>query len=163
MEHENNAPTLAESERCYIRRFMARDIDGFTAYRNDLDWMKFQYFKGRTREEYEEVLLKESSITAGQQLAIVRKTDDRLLGDVFLKEEDDGFWIGYTIAPAYARQGYAYETVRTLISWVQQQGGVCVMAGVSPENKASLRLLEKLGFSHVDEEDGEYIFSLWVG
>lgn len=157
---EKNTHTLVESERCYVRRFMEQDLDDFTDYRNDLEWMRFQYFKGYTRAEYGEILLSDSSIKTGMQLAIIRKADNRLLGDVYVKEENDAFWIGYTIAPSFARQGYAYEVVEAVVLWIQQQGGVHVLAGVAPENKASLRLLEKLGFSYQSEEDGEYIFSL---
>jgi len=35
------------------------------AYRNDLDWMQHQSFKGLTYEEYERSLLGEQAITQG--------------------------------------------------------------------------------------------------
>ena len=41
------------TERCLIRRFEAPDIDDFMVYRNDMDWMKYQGFKGLTKQEYE--------------------------------------------------------------------------------------------------------------
>ncbi|XKE94759.1 GNAT family N-acetyltransferase [Metaplanococcus flavidus] len=158
----NNPNKIFESTRCYARPFTANDIDDFIAYRNDAEWMKYQYFKGLSREEYEEVLLKEQSVESGAQFAIVRKADQVLLGDVYVKKEEDTFWIGYTITPAYKRQGYAYEITSALILWIQEQGEFRIMAGASPENTASVQLLEKLGFGQVDEENGELIFSLYV-
>lgn len=97
---------------------------------------------------------------SGAQFAIIRKADQTLLGDVYIKKEEDTFWIGYTISPAFKRQGYAYEITRALIQWIQRQGEFKIMAGAAPENIASIQLLEKLGFAQVDEENGESIFLL---
>lgn len=122
--------------------------------------MKYQFFKGLSREEYKEILLNEATVESGAQFAIIRKADQKLLGDVYIKKEDDTFWIGYTVSPAFKRQGYASEIVRAMIQWIQQQGEFKIMAGAAPENLASVGLLEKLGFAQVDEENGESIFLL---
>ena len=154
---------LFNSERCYVRLFSANDIDDFMSYRNNSEWMKYQYFKGLSKEEYEEVLLKDASVESGAQFAIVRKVDQKLLGDVYVKKEADTFWIGYTVSPSFKRQGYAEEVVRSLILWIRQQGAFKIMAGVAPKNIASIRLLEKLGFSKADEKSVEVIYSLQPG
>ncbi len=150
--------SIVESERCIVRPFIERDIDAFELYRNNLEWMKFQGFKGLSREEYAQILLKEPSVEAGAQLAIVRKADHHLIGDVFIKKEEDIFWIGYTISPEFKRQGYAYETVNSMIRWIQQQGDFKINAGVAPDNTASVQLLEKVGFVQLSEENGELIY-----
>lgn len=77
-----NINTIFELERCYTRRFDESDLDAFVAYRNDADWMKYQSFKGLSKEEYKEILLKETSLESGTQLAVLRKADQILLGDV---------------------------------------------------------------------------------
>lgn len=156
----NNLQTIFESERCYTRPFAADDLDDFITYRNNEEWMKYQYFKGLSRQEYEEALLKEQSVESGAQFAIVRTDDQVLLGDVYIKKEDDTFWIGYTVSPAFKRQGYAYEIVQAMIQWIRRQGEFKIMAGAAPKNIASIQLLEKLGFAQVDEENGESIFLL---
>lgn len=152
--------SLFTSERCCVRLFQADDLDDFISYRNNLEWMKYQYFKGRSKEEYEEALLKKSSLENGAQFAVIQKTDQKLLGDIYMKKEADTFWIGYTVNPAFKRQGYAYEIVRSLIVWIRQQGDFNIMAGAAPENIASIRLLEKLGFLKVEANDMEVIYSL---
>ena len=91
--------SIFNSERCYVSLFTANDIDDFMSYRNNPEWMKYQYFKGLSKEEYEEVLLKDPSVERGAQFAIVRKVDQKLLGDVYVKKEADTFWIGYTAYP----------------------------------------------------------------
>lgn len=157
---DHNLQAIFESERCYARPFAESDLDAFVEYRNNAEWMKYQSFKGLSREEYQEILLKETTVESGAQFAVVRKADQILIGDVFIKKEEAIFWIGYTVSPSFKRQGYAYEIIRAMIQWIQQQGDYKIMAGVTPENSASVQLLKKLGFVQVNEENGESIFLL---
>jgi [ribosomal protein S5]-alanine N-acetyltransferase len=149
---------IFESERCYVRPFINADLDDFLLYRNNLEWMKFQGFKGLSREEYEEILLKEPLVENGAQFAIICKADHHLIGDIYVKKEKETFWIGYTVSPSSKRQGYAYEITKSLIHWLNEQGEFKIMAGTVPENIASIRLLEKTGFLKTGEENGELIF-----
>lgn len=149
------------TERCAIRRFQRSDLDDFMRYRNDEAWMRYQGFKGKTREEYEKALLGELSFEGGAQLAIVQSASGRLIGDLYLKKESGAYWVGCTLSPAYARQGYAAEALSALIAWIRRQGDAVVQAAVLPDNAASIGLIKKLGFQHVGEdESGEEIFHL---
>ncbi|MGR9048106.1 GNAT family N-acetyltransferase [Halobacillus faecis] len=149
-----------QSERCYVRPFVDDELGDFLLYRNNPEWMKFQGFKGLSREEYAESLLRIPSFENGAQLAIISKSEEFLIGDVFIKKEEGTYWIGYTVNPLFKRQGYAYEVVNSMIAWIKQQGEYKIKAGVSPENIPSVRLLEKLVFSLQYEEEGELIYSL---
>ncbi|QSX07770.1 GNAT family N-acetyltransferase [Alkalibacter rhizosphaerae] len=152
--------SIFQSERCIIRSFILDDLHEFLDYRNDLEWMKYQGFKGLSKKEYEKALLIKPSLDAGAQFAITTKTDKRLIGDVYLKKEDDAFWIGYTISPLFKRQGYAYEVICSMIIWINQQGDFNIKAAVKTENTPSIKLLEKLGFSQIKTEDDGSIFLL---
>ena len=148
-----------ETERLIIRLFEARDIDAFTAYRNDEKWMRFQGFKGLPREQYAQALLKPASASEGVQLAITDKTTGALIGDFYLKTDGERCHIGYTVAPAHARRGYALETVHAMLVWLATQGFQRVYADVMPDNAASIGLLHKAGF--VDTgcmEDGDLLY-----
>ncbi|MDT7066789.1 hypothetical protein RQM06_19405 [Citrobacter freundii] len=68
-------------------------------YRNDAEWMKYQGFKGLTKEDYESALLGVLTLTQGIQLAIVNKLTQVLIGDIYLRQQCDVFWLGYTITP----------------------------------------------------------------
>ena len=107
---------LLKTKRFNIRPFKQSDIDDFMEYRNDMEWMKYQGFKGLSKEEYEDALLKDVSLEKGMQLVIINKSDDRLIGDLYVRKENETFWIGYTINPKYAKKGYAYEAINGLIS-----------------------------------------------
>ena len=65
-----------KSDRFNIRTFKESDINDFMEYRNNMDWMKYQGFKGLSKEEYEDVLLKDVSLEKGMQLAIINKSDE---------------------------------------------------------------------------------------
>lgn len=149
-----------QTERCVIRAFRPEDIDSFMAYRNDDQWMLYQGYKGKDRQTYERDLLEpEVFLSEGRQLAIAKLGTGQLIGDVYLKQAGDVYWIGYTIHPSYARQGYASEAVAALIKWVSQRGGAAIKAGVLPGNAASIALLEKLHFTYEGQSADELIYA----
>ncbi|MDD3213442.1 MAG: GNAT family N-acetyltransferase [Eubacteriales bacterium] len=148
------------TRRCDIRPFLESDLDDFMRYRNEEHWMRFQGFKGLTREAYTEALLGEPVLTNGAQLAIVRREDGRLIGDLYLKREPDAYWMGYTVCPEAARRGYAFEAASALLAWIGREGGTTVRAGVLPENFASVNLLKKLGFVWADTDGDEHVYEL---
>jgi ribosomal-protein-alanine N-acetyltransferase len=75
---------------------------------------------------------------------------------------------GFSIFPAYRRQGYAAEASRALIEWALTVKGVTkFVLTVAPSNAPSLSLAARLGFSqlgsHTDEIDGiEYVLGLEI-
>lgn len=146
--------------RCTVRQFAEHDIDDFMVYRNDMDWMRYQGFKGLTRQKYADRLLGDKSIQSGLQLAIICNESNTLIGDVYLKQEKDVCWIGYSICRNKARQGYAYEVVFNVINILKGKNINFVKAGVEPDNTASIALLKKLGFTYVSMDGTEQIYIL---
>jgi ribosomal-protein-alanine N-acetyltransferase len=73
---------------------------------------------------------------------------------------------GYTVFPAFRRQGYAREACAALMTWAfQEQRVEGFVVAIRLDNIASLRLAQSFGFkrigSHVDEVDGlEDIYEL---
>ncbi|MDF9825468.1 ribosomal-protein-alanine N-acetyltransferase [Breznakia sp. PF5-3] len=151
-----------ESRRCTIREFKRQDIDAFMEYRNNDSWMKYQGFKNLTKKQYEEALLKDLDFKEGAQLVITHTRDAVVIGDIYLKAEDDSVWIGYTIHPTYARQGYVKEALTTIFWWLKNQGIHKVKASVLKENVNSIALLKKLGFlfSGIEEDEEIYLKTL---
>ncbi len=148
------------SPGCIIRPFQPHEIDSFMEYRNNAEWMKYQGFKGLTKGAYEEALLGAHTLADGIQLAIVNKLTQVLIGDIYLRQQCDVFWLGYTISPAYARQGYAIEAITATIDWIKGSGFSFIKAGVDPENTLSIKLLIGIGFHFSGIEGGEHIYVL---
>ena len=149
---------VIHTKRCTIRPFQESDIDEFMAYRNDMDWMKYQGFKGMGRQEYIDALVGNDSLQNGVQLAVVCSKTHTLVGDVYIKEEASVYWIGYTISRSKARQGFAYEAVSAVIDTLRTKGATCIKAGVESGNDASIALLMKLGFRYFETANEEQIF-----
>jgi ribosomal-protein-alanine N-acetyltransferase len=70
--------------------------------------------------------------------------------------------VGYTVAPAYRRQGYATEMVRGLLGWGSSRGAVRCLASVRPDNAASLAVIAGLGFVRIGEQIDEIDGLEWV-
>ncbi|MFK4090019.1 GNAT family N-acetyltransferase [Kribbella sp. NPDC020789] len=74
--------------------------------------------------------------------------------------------VGYTVDPAYQRQGYATAILGALLERAAGEPAVHVVrASISPDNVASLATVAKYGFVQVgeqwDDEDGlELLFEL---
>jgi len=152
-----------DTARCIVRPFRDEDIDAFMEYRNDGEWMKYQGFKCLSRQAYHEALLCPCDMEKGVQLAVIRKLTGALIGDLYLKQEGSTCWIGYTIHPKEARQGYMYEVVSAAIGMMGGQGIHEIRAGVSPENLASVSLLKKLDFVLSGTEGDELVFHRCLG
>jgi len=66
--------------------------------------------------------------------------------------QDGAIEIGYSILPQYQGRGYATEAVAGLLAWVFSCDEVTrVMAEAPQENRASIRVLAKLGFDHTGQ------------
>lgn len=143
-----------------IRPFLEKDLDAFTACRNDMDWMQYQGFKGRSRQEYADAVLGENALRHGAQFAIACRHTNSLIGDIYLRQEDTSYWIGYTILRTHARQGYAHEAISAVIAFLQAQGAACIHADTDPGNTASIALLNKLGFRDTGTQSGSRTFIL---
>jgi len=98
-----------------------------------------------------------------QVLAIERKADAAVIGLMGVapkKEIGNELEILFAVADPYQNAGYATEAAKALIWWAFEQVGQDVLAAiVKPANKASRRVIDKLGFVYCDTRilpyDGE--------
>ena len=78
--------------------------------------------------------------------ALLRKSDDRLIGSIELRIDQHTVEIGYVIARSFWGQGYASEAARSLVDWAYAHPAIYrVWASCDAENMASARVLEKAG------------------
>jgi ribosomal-protein-alanine N-acetyltransferase len=84
---------------------------------------------------------------------IVHSAARALIGDAGGKGGPDAAGVvelGYSIVPAYQRQGYATEAVRRLIGWIRQQPNVqLITAECLYDNHASTGVLRDVGMRQV--------------
>ena len=136
-------------------------------------------------EELEELAAEEGSLFLFKlRLPIIRENPENnkwLFRRIFLKNTDTEIGlmsfhgipdnegrieIGLHIEEEHQNQGFATEAVITLFSWACNQDEVRLLRyTVAETNAPSMRIIEKLGFTHIgqqiDEEDGpEEIFEM---
>ena len=92
--------------------------------------------------------------------------DGTLVGSAGYKGPPEGgvVEIGYSIVPSWQRRGIATAACRELVETAWQRGARAVRAETLPELRASVALLERLGFRLVEPiEPGALVFELHRG
>lgn len=145
---------ILESNRCILREGSAADVEGILAIYEDIE--EFSLTKpfstpeeGRIyMENYREMVyrLYEYGLWVMED-----KESGELIGVAGLENqifgEEEFLALGYVIGKKWRRQGYGEEICREILVYAQEELGICKLHSfVEPENTASIRLMEKLGF-----------------
>jgi RimJ/RimL family protein N-acetyltransferase len=150
-----------------LRRFEARDLPAFAAYRSDPEIAAFQSWETPyTRADAERFLAEQQAVELGDrgawaQLAIADRAGGALLGDCavrFLVEQPRTAEIGITLARGSQGRGVAREALSALLG--ELFGGRDlhrVIARTDDRNAPAHRLLAALGF----REEGRLVEADW--
>ena len=89
---------------------------------------------------------------------IITNDDGKNIGYVQLCQIDDGSWeIGYHIAKDFTGKGFATEAVKAFLPAMAQNHNLKEVYGIClAENIASVRVLEKCGFTQIYQGLGNY-------
>jgi RimJ/RimL family protein N-acetyltransferase len=149
---------VAETRRLVLRRFAPSDFASYFAMSADPDMARFA---GRAPAGHDEAWMRLLRHTGHWQLfgygflAIEEKATGCLVGEAGLADFKRGLGAGFdgvpeagwAIAPWAQGHGYATEAAAAALAWTEAshnlRRSVCVIHG---ENRASLRVAEKLGY-----------------
>ena len=145
-----------------LRDFRDEEVDAVAAYRSDKEVMRFTPYEGCSREQAQEFIAGQKEVWAkNPDLSQVLKFERPVM---FFAIEDlaQGVFageclimpkslhqaeIGYALAPESRGRGLAGEAIRLLLSCCFRDMSLHrVAARVSPENGASIHLIEQCGF-----------------
>jgi RimJ/RimL family protein N-acetyltransferase len=135
-------------EKLILRPRQASDADALFPTMSDPETMRWW-----SRAPYENVEdLRETFASDAQSnwqsWVIVKPGDDRPLGFVSAGQKREGLVeIGYLLAREAQGRGYARAAVTLLIDQLFAQGQRRIFADIDPDNRPSIALMEKLGFS----------------
>lgn len=111
------------------------------------------YDNGPQIFNYLEQLNNDPSLLNWGSWMVVRKSDDRVIGDLGFKgkpDENGVVEIGYGFLKDFWNNGYATEAVEVLIQWAFSTSKVeKVIADTLQDNYGSIRVLKKLGMKKV--------------
>jgi RimJ/RimL family protein N-acetyltransferase len=147
------------TDRLILRVHEPRDVDDMLAYHSDPEVVRYIPWPERTREQVVEAMqarLEQGVVESYGNwlvLAIELRAERTVIGEVLLKNIRPGeAELGYAIHAGFHGRGIALEATRAMLTLgVEQLALQHVRAVVDARNSASIRLLERLGFTPVDD------------
>jgi ribosomal-protein-alanine N-acetyltransferase len=146
-------PILA-TKRLRLRQFEARDVEGLHTCFGDPEAMRYWNFPPCATEaesaRWVGILEKNTSPYQFLAWAVADKRADRCIGMVnyhHREARNAKLEIGYILAPAQQGRGLMTEAMQALLAYCFEELAVHrVEALIHPDNAASIRLAERLGF-----------------
>lgn len=143
-----------DTPRLRLRPLAPGDAEGLYRMQSDPDFMRYWSSRPWTTLAQAQALiaLDQQAMAAHRylRLAVERREDAALVGTCSLFAFDEAGHraeIGYGIARAHWRRGYAVESVGALVGFGFDRLGLHrIEAEIDPANRASARSLETLGF-----------------
>ena len=114
-----NTKIHLDGQRLLLRNLLPNDLSDFLDYRQDPEVCRYQDLDIFSKKAAIDFIKQQQSVIIGipgqwSQIAIVKKEDERLIGDCAIKFQADEPRIaelGYTINPRFQRQGYALSLI----------------------------------------------------
>ena len=144
-------PNIVETSWLHLRPPVMDDATAiFAQYAQDPEVTKYLEWRPHQNIETTRDFLRRCLIVWEQGTAfpwvITRKNDQQLLGMIEMRINQYRADLGYLVARPYWGQGIATEAAKALVGWALAQPSIYrVWAVCDVENKASARVLEKVG------------------
>lgn len=159
IQRANEKPwTILETERLVVREFQMSDLDDlFLLYQGEgmTDYIESLY-PYEEEKEYQQAYINHMYRYFGYGMWLVfEKKSGRLVGRAGIehREEFKGeLELGYAIGTPYQRKGFATEVCLAICEYSKNYlDAKQLFCMVEPENKASIALAEKIGFTFEEE------------
>jgi aminoglycoside 6'-N-acetyltransferase len=154
------------TDRLTLRRFTDADAEAFAAYRSDAGIARYQGWEAPYPLADAQAFARQMAAAApdlpGEWFQLAVELDGALIGDCAFApwaSEPRTAEIGFTIAPAQQRRGYAREAVTGLLGYLfGTLGKHRVTASCDVRNAASARVLEAVGM----RREGHLVEAVWA-
>ena len=163
---------IIETERLVLNRLSTDDTGFIYELVNDPDWIKFIGDKNVHSLEDAGGYITEGPVASYQQngyglYLVERRADHVPVGICGLIKRDalQDPDVGFAFLPVHRGQGYATESAAAVLAYGRKVLGLeRVLAVTAPDNEASIRVLEKIGFRYdkmiqlSDDDPGSRLF-----
>lgn len=143
------------TERLIIRAPSFLDVNDVFEFCSDPVSCKYaDWYPHNSKSETRDFLawIKRKSEYKNYTWVIEHRQDKKVIGTISIVDADYSgkiFTVGYTLSKIYQHQGYATESLKALIDYLLGElFAERIQAKVMPENSASCRLLERVGFKN---------------
>jgi RimJ/RimL family protein N-acetyltransferase len=143
-----------KTKRLVLQKLEMKHAESFFKYRSDTETNKYQGWIPYALEDCQHFIKNRIAEQINQpgtwfQFAIILESDE-MIGDFgihFIKEDNQQVEIGCTINKEYYHKGYAKEALRAVMDYLFfDLKKHRVTASIDPENLASIKMVESLGF-----------------
>lgn len=158
-----------ETSRLLLRNVTSKDIPIIFDYRNNEICAKYQ--RGQTKD-YEGISTlverrKDDMISTAAPfyIAVALKESDEMIGEIVVMPNDGTISLGYTFSYKHHRNGYAFESISSLIDLLHKRYPAWdFISFTEPENVASMNLLKKLGYKDMGflQSNTSQVFGKWT-
>lgn len=154
---------IMETDRLRFRRFELSDAEELYKHHQSSELMKWI-----PNESYQDIVEAKDAIKFYADcvdknqlpfvLAIELKENGKLIGDTGINEVEGNqgeVEVGYSICEEYQGNGLATETLKVITDFILEHFGAKNLYGrILHGNKASVKVMEKCGYSYINEEFG---------
>ncbi|WP_274648498.1 GNAT family N-acetyltransferase [Paenibacillus humicola] len=150
---------VLNTDRLILRKLEPSDAEALYEYYSDADVTRYMDWYGpESVEQAKDMIVSWNDMYRNRQLlpwGLTLNGRDRLIGTVMYMPIRGTFeqrplypvTVGYDLDKAYWNRGMMTEALKAVIDFgLERFGAHRIQAEVAPKNKASLKLLEKLGF-----------------
>jgi RimJ/RimL family protein N-acetyltransferase len=149
------SPFVVETERLSLRRLSEHDADFILGLLNEPSFLQFIGDRGVRTLEDARAYIRNGPMASYDKfgfglLLVATKEDGVPVGmcGLLKREALEDVDVGFAFLPAFWRQGYALEATSAVIAHGRTAFGLTrIVAITQPDNRGSIRVLEKLGLS----------------
>ncbi len=157
---------ILETNRLIIRPISHQDKNEIFKYRCDKETNRYQGWIPETIDDVATFIGKTAKkINENEtwfQLVIIEKETQKIIGDIglhFFDHENKQVEIGFTLHKDFQNRGYATESVKRVVDYLfNDLHKHRIIASIDPENKNSIRLVERIGF----KKEAHFVESLFI-
>ncbi len=140
---------MIETKRLIVRRFTPEDYSDLYEYLSEPEIYTFEPGKPVSIDEAKSLALERSQ--GSDFMAVELKEKKKMIGHLYFKQAEPAWlltWeLGYIFNPKFQRHGYGSEAAAALTAYGFEHFNIHrIMARCNPENPASWKLLERVGF-----------------
>lgn len=143
-----------KTQRLLLRQVELGDAEAVYSWTGDIEVCRYLfYLPNRDLETTERIVA--NWVKKRRHFAWLLVLDGTPIGEfeIIKNLPEKGFEIGYEMAKAYWGHGYMSEAAKAILSFMKEKGYAYAYAETDGRNESSLRLLAKLGFEVIGEED----------
>lgn len=153
IQNETRMGTILETNRLLLRKFTVDDTKFIIELVNSPGWIQYIGDRNMKTEEQAKAYIQDNIIRSYEEngfgLSLVEtKSDQNPIGMCGILKRDnlENPDIGFAFLPAFTGKGFAFEIANATITYAKELLKLPVIFAITvPENKSSIRLLEKIG------------------